>query len=306
MQRVMIKDFKDGKISHANVFCMLVDVTQKETRTGSSFIIFTITDGKDEVAARMWDMKRSDFPYEPGNIICVSLDSQMYNGALNFIASSVRAVGPYDGVKEEDFIPSAPIPAQEMYDYIYDTFCSLQNESLKNIGTAIYEDYKEKLLIWPAAQKMHHNIRAGLLYHMYRMLLSAEAAVKAYPEVDAEMVKAGVALHDVGKLEEMTATNLGFGEYTADGTLFGHLYLGMRMIERYGEKLDADEKTVKHLMHIIASHHGKREFGAIQLPQTTEAYIVSELDMLDAQLYIYEKADEELGSGEFTRDHFKF
>lgn len=306
MSRATVKELKEGKIARAELFGLLREVTQKESRNGSPYVIITVSDGKDDLQAKMWDTKRADIQYETGSVVCMIVDGAPYNGVMSFTASSIRAAGPYDGVKEEDFIPSAPIPAQEMYDYIYDTFCAMQNESLRNIGTAIFDENKEKLLIWPAAQKIHHNIRAGLLYHTYRMLLSAEAAARAYPETDVEMVKAGVALHDIGKLEEMTASDLGFGEFTADGTLFGHLYLGTRMIERYGEKLGADEKTVKHLMHIVASHHGKKEFGAIQIPQTTEAYIVSELDMLDAQLYIYEKADEDLSSGEFTNGHYKF
>lgn len=301
-----IKDLKDGITAHAAVFGLLREVVQKETRNGSSFIIITITDGKDDLQAKMWDTKRAEFPYETNSVICMTVDSAPYNGTLSFTASAVRAAGPYDGVSIEDFIASAPVPAQEMYDYILDTFSAMHNESLKNIGTALYEDNKEKLLIWPAAQKMHHNIRAGLLYHTYRMLIAAEAAVAAYPETDTEMIKAGVALHDIGKLLELTATELGCGDYTDDGTLFGHLYLGMRMVEECGEKLGADTATVKHLMHIIASHHGKREFGAIQIPQTSEAFVVSELDMLDSQLYIYEKADEDLASGEFTNGHYKF
>ena len=301
-----IKDLKDEKVTRASVFGILHDVVQKETRNGSSFIIYTLTDKNDEIQVKMWDTKRADFRFDTGDIVCATVDSQMYNGALNFISSSVRPVMPSDGVRAEDFIPSAPIPAEEMFDYIRAMFSSLENESLKNIGTAIYDDYREKLLIWPAAQKMHHNIRGGLLYHSYRMLLSAEGLANAYPELDTELIKAGVALHDIGKIEEMTAGDMGCGEYTADGALFGHLYLGTRIIEKYAEKFCADEKTTKHLMHIIVSHHGKKEFGAIQTPQTPEAYIVSELDMLDSQLYIYEKASDELKPGEFSNGHFKF
>lgn len=303
---ISIKDMKDGKISHALIFGLLHDVAQKETRNGSPFVVITIGDGKDELSAKMWDMKRSALPYESGALIAMTVDASIYNGVLGFTASTIRAVTPEDGVSESDFIACAPIPSEQMYNYIIDTFDSMKNESLKNIGMSLYAENREKLLIWPAAKTMHHNIRGGLLYHVYRMLLAAGAAISAYPETDTEMILAGVALHDIGKLQEMTAGELGCGEYTADGTLFGHLFLGMQMVSDCGNRLGCDEKTVKHLMHIIASHHGKREFGAIMPPQTVEAYVVSELDMLDAQLYIYEKADEDLSSGEFTFGHYKF
>lgn len=301
-----IKDLLDGKIAHASIFGLLTDITQKETRNGSSFVIITISDGKNELQAKMWDTKRSDIPYDTNSIVCMTVDASPYNGVLGFTASRIRAATPEDGVSEEDFIASAPVPAQEMYDFIMDTINSFSNESLRNIAAELYEENKEKLLIWPTAKRMHHNIRGGLLYHVYRMLISAESACKAYQNTDEEMIKAGIILHDIGKLREMTAGELGTGEYTAEGNLFGHLYLGTKMVEDCGERMGADKATVMHLAHIVASHHGKREFGAIVIPQTTEAYIVSELDMLDAQLYVYEKADEELSSGEFTNGHYKF
>lgn len=303
---ISIKDLLDGKIAHASIFGLLIDITQKETRNGSSFVIITVSDGKNELQAKMWDTKRSDIPYSTNSIVCITVDASPYNGVLGFTASKIRAAAPEDGVSEEDFIESAPVPAQEMYDFIMDTINSFGNESLRNIAAELYDENKEKLLIWPAAKRMHHNIRGGLLYHVYRMLISAESACKAYQNTDEEMIKAGIILHDIGKLTEMTAGELGVGEYTAEGNLFGHLYLGTKMVEDCGERMGADKATVMHLAHIVASHHGKREFGAIVIPQTTEAYIVSELDMLDAQLYVYEKADEELSSGEFTNGHYKF
>ena len=301
-----IKDLLDGKFAHASVFGLLREITQKEAKNGSLFVIITISDGKSELAAKMWNTKRSEIPYDTGTVVCMSVDAALFNGVLSFTASKIRAATEADGVCEEDFIASAPVPAQEMYDYIMRVADSFENESLRNIVTALYGENREKLLIWPAAQKMHHNIRGGLLYHVYRMLISSESACRAYGGVDAEMVKAGIILHDIGKLREMIAGELGAGEYTAEGNLFGHLYLGTQMVEDCGERMGADRQTVMHLAHIIASHHGKREFGAIVIPQTTEAYIVSELDMLDAQLYVYEKAEEELSSGEFTNGHYKF
>ena len=58
-----IKDLLDGKTNHASVFGLLREITQKEARNGSSFVIITISDGKSELPAKMWDTKRSDIPY---------------------------------------------------------------------------------------------------------------------------------------------------------------------------------------------------------------------------------------------------
>ena len=158
-----IKDLLDGKFAHASVFGLLREITQKEAKNGSLFVIITISDGKSELAAKMWNTKRSEIPYDTGTVVCMSVDAALFNGVLSFTASKIRAATEADGVCEEDFIASAPVPAQEMYDYIMRVADSFENESLRNIVTALYGENREKLLIWPAAQKMHHNIRGGLL-----------------------------------------------------------------------------------------------------------------------------------------------
>jgi 3'-5' exoribonuclease len=57
---------------------------------------------------------------------------------------------------------------------------------------------------------------------------------------------------------------------------------------------------VRDLCHIIASHHGEKEYGAIATPATTEAYLVSEIDMMDSRLYVYEKQENLLEPGTMT------
>ena len=77
-------------------------------------------------------------------------------------------------------------------------------------------------------------------------------------------------------------------EYTRRGNLLGHLVDGVVMLETYaararqagGEPLPPDAKLA--LQHIIASHHGRQEYGAIKVPATPEAVFVSRLDDLDA------------------------
>ena len=59
-----------------------------------------------------------------------------------------------------------------------------------------------------------------------------------------------------------------------------------------------DSEIVMQLLHMIASHHGKIEYGAISLPATREAEILHELDMLDSRLYQYEDEYKKIEAGE--------
>lgn len=131
---------------------------------------------------------------------------------------------------------------------------------------------------------------------MYRMTQSAEKLCLVYDDINKDLLLAGTILHDIGKLEELDVTPLGESDFSLKGRLFGHLYLGMQMVR--DTATNKDSEIVMQLLHMIASHHGKIEYGAISLPATREAEILHELDMLDSRLYQYEDEYKKIEAGE--------
>ena len=87
-------------------------------------------------------------------------------------------------------------------------------------------------------------------------------------------------LHDVGKVEELgTARRLG---YT---TRVGHVGLGLEILERHVSQLPDFPIQVKNvLQHLIVSHHGEIDKGAVRLPMLPETLALSIADMPDARL----------------------
>ena len=80
------------------------------------------------------------------------------------------------------------------------------------------------------------------------------------------------------------------------GNLCGHLMLGIEMIDREvwkqnqshgGSTYNAEQ--ISMVKHMIASHHGQPEWGAIRVPVTPEAMVLHELDMIDSRMYMYEE-----------------
>ena len=55
-------------------------------------------------------------------------------------------------------------------------------------------------MYYPAAAKNHHAELAGLLYHMKRMLMTAERVCEVYTNLNKDLVAAGVIIHDIEKL----------------------------------------------------------------------------------------------------------
>ncbi|MEI6322718.1 MAG: HD domain-containing protein [bacterium] len=151
-----------------------------------------------------------------------------------------------------------------------------------------------------AARGNHHARRGGLLEHTSRMMESALALCGVYPELNRDLLIAGVLFHDAGKLWETCLPERGYGiETELRGELLGHLSIGIELInalwrelsKETWEDLEPSSDDVRlHLLHLIASHHGQLEFGSPILPKTPEAAILHFIDNIDARLEMFSAA----------------
>jgi 3'-5' exoribonuclease len=177
----------------------------------------------------------------------------------------------------------------------------IKNGDIKQITGILLNENREKLLHYPAAMKNHHSVRGGLLYHISTMLKMAERVLEIYTHLNADLLYAGVILHDLAKIDEMNANDLGIvSSYTTEGILLGHIVQGIKDIERVGSQINADRETIVLLQHMILSHHYEPEFGSPKRPMIPEGEILHYLDMMDARMYDMQKALEAVKPGEFS------
>lgn len=169
-----------------------------------------------------------------------------------------------------------------------------------------------------AAKRNHHARRGGLVEHVAQMLRCAAALCPVYPELNRDLLLAGVLFHDCGKLWENTYPEDGFGQiHSLHGEMLGHIPLGIELVNKlWRELLDSPEaaawsdlkpsaeETRLHLLHLIASHHGQYEFGSPALPRSPEAFALHHIDNLDAKLEMLRDAyaqGHEIAPGIFER-----
>ena len=95
------------------------------------------------------------------------------------------------------------------------------------------------------------------------------AALPTSIELDRQTLLAGALFHDVGKIREFSGGVA--NDYTTEGRLLGHLMLGLEMLSPLLAKSGLDAALQEHFKHLVLSHHGTLEFGAVRLPQTPEA-----------------------------------
>ncbi len=283
-------------------YVLLKTIDKKTSAKGDQYLDITIADKSGEMNAKLWNYSEAAYgTYEAGSLVKLRGTVSKYNGTDQFRIERIRPVLPEDGVDISDFVPSVDYSPENMWQTLYDIAASFSDLELKGIVLDIYNEKKEALLYWPAAFKMHHALRGGLLCHTLSIVRLAEAVCKVYPFADRELLLAGAMLHDIGKLEEfeLGATGLVTG-YSPKGNLVGHLAGGATLVEKTAEKLGITSEVPMLLAHMLLSHHGDPEFGAAVLPQFLEAELLSQLDFMDAAVFEIVEATSAVGAGETT------
>lgn len=280
-------------------FLMVRNAQQRTASNGSKYLDMTLTDISGDVNAKMWD--GLTLPPEVATVIRVRGLMQDYNGHAQLRVDKMRPSVPEDNVEIEKLIPCAPRPADDMLDEILNRVDAMRNRQLKTLVLKRLEEAGDKLTYMPAALRLHHAERSGLLHHTSTMLRGAQMICEIYPFLDADLLAAGVILHDLCKIEEMKSDELGMvSDYTVEGNLLGHLVMGVSEINRCGRELGIDGELLVLIEHMILSHHDLPEFGSPKPPMFPEAEALHTLDILDARMNEMQHELGKIAPGSFT------
>lgn len=284
-------------------FLLVKQCDMKTSKNGSNYLDMILTDGTDNISAKVWGYANGpDNIPRINTLIKVRGTISQYNGADQLKIDRFRAVEPTDDVSLSDFVPSSTFTGEEMYDEIIRIVDGFSDENLKKLTKAVYEEYKSRIVELPAAFRLHHAIRGGLMMHTLSICRLAQTVIKLYPSVDGDLLLAGAILHDVAKCVEFNTSEAGLVDsYTVEGTLLNHLVRGAMIVDEIGKKEGIDENTLLLVEHMLVSHHGEPEYGAAVRPLFLEAEILSALDTLDANIFEIENAVKDINVGEFTQ-----
>ena len=283
-------------------FCIIKSIDVKTSSRGDSYLDMMLSDADGEINAKLWRYsKEIHGEYTPNALVKVRGNIAPYNGVDQLKIDKIRPAVQSDGVDPADFVKTALYSGEEMFSELYGLADSFEDEDLRKIVCAILEDNRLKLLYWPAAFKLHHAVRSGLMLHTLSIVRLAQNVCKVYPFVDEELLIAGAILHDIAKLSEFEVADTGIATgYSVEGNLLGHLTMGAEVIGKYAEKLGVTSDVPVLLKHMCLSHHGEPEFGAAVRPMFIEAELLSELDLMDSRVYEMKEAVEAAESGDFT------
>jgi 3'-5' exoribonuclease len=164
----------------------------------------------------------------------------------------------------------------------------VKNPALKKLCTNYLGD-KEFLTLFleaPASRYFHHAYIGGLLEHTLSVVRLVNAYAAIYEMADRDLLLTGAFLHDIGKVDEFRYL-LHEIEYSTEARLKGHTLLGYERLKANLDKVTLENNLRLKLEHILISHQGKKEWGALIEPKFLEAYLIHAADSTDSNQFIF-------------------
>ena len=279
--------------------------TSSATKKGDAFLTVELGDKTGHVKLKIWNVPRYETDkalahFEQGKVYVFEAQVHEYkeraelhmNWPTNGCCLPWRCLET--GFVMEDFcdVPSnrTTMPIPDMVRYLRGVIAGIKHDGYRRIlGYAFSEERLAIFSQWPAARKHHHACIGGLLQHVYEMLKLTDVLIDLNPELNADLLRAGVIFHDIGKLQEYTlGMHVGAND---DAFAVGHMALAIKELVYWQmkaalEKVMIEEKDMVALEHLILSHHGPVAlgFGSAVNPKTPEAVALYRLDELSAQV----------------------
>jgi 3'-5' exoribonuclease len=292
-----ISELKSAVVTAEDVVVIgkINSINESTTRDGQPFISVNVEDATGSVTGRLWNTKEHGFI--KGMVYEVTGNVSEYNGRLQLIVSGYSQI--HDEAIVSSFFTSAPQSKEWIMEQV-DSFIQLIDDAdYQAIVKSLLQEHHDRFYEYPAATQNHHAYLQGLSFHTVSMCQLAQSIMPRYTMFDTSLVYAGILLHDLAKTVELSEAKS--PEYTNEGKLLGHLVLGAQWVKEAATRLNVDEEKSLLLQHLIISHHGRREWGSAQVPQTAEAELLYFIDNLDSKMESIRVFLDEVKVGEWTK-----
>ena len=291
----------------AAVVAQLQSRSTRVAKTGKPYLEMAFADSTGKMAFKLW----SDSPvYQEAESLKESavlrLEARWTQSSYGMDAKDLEFHVPDEAALNDFYAGDPDLRRRQEADFVViQSFCaSIADPRLHALCQMFLDQMGDRFRRTAAARKNHHARRGGLVEHVAQMMRSADAICGVYPELNRDLMLAGVLFHDCGKLWENTYPEHGFTQtFTLAGEMMGHIPLGIEMVNKLWRDLMESEDakawadlkpgsddTRLHLLHLIGSHHGEHQFGSPVLPRTPEAFALHYIDNLDAKLEMIREA----------------
>lgn len=252
---------------------LVLDVERRTMGNGDPFTLLVLGNSTGSIPTEpFWLARQEEIAgLRPGHVVQVIGDVASYRDQRQIRVASVRLL-PSETVDQGALLPS--VGRVDRYWELLDGWRrEIAKPRLAAVLALFYEDdgFRRAYEMCPGAVRGHHAALGGLLKHTAEVAAIGRAIARA-SGADQELVLAGALLHDVGKLESYQWD--GLFDHTVPGRVVGHVVLGALLLDRRIREAAPPPCTDLErdiLLHLVLSHHGRRELGSPVPPMTLEA-----------------------------------
>ncbi len=286
-----------------DLYLLIKQATKGVTQQGSPFMTLILQDKSGDLEAKLWDTGEEQARmYQAATIVKVGGEVHEYRGKNQLRIKAIRPIKEDEGVTIADLVPSAEKSKEVLFEELMQYFFEMKNPHIQRITRHLLKKHQQDFMLYPAATRNHHDYVTGLLDHVVSMLKLGKAIAELYPTLNKDLLYAGIILHDVGKVIELSGP-VGT-QYTIEGNLLGHITIMVNEISKAAEELELEGEEIMLLQHMVLSHHGKEEWGSPKRPMLKEAEILHYIDNIDAKMNMLNRVMSKTTPGEFSERVF--
>lgn len=256
------------------------------TKNGKPYESVILQDKTGTVDAKIWEPNSQGIDdFDNLDYIEVVGDVVSFQGTLQVNIKRARkcSEGEYD---EKEYFPVSDKDIDMMYSEFLEYIKSVKNTYLSQVLDLFFVNSPkiiEAFKMHSAAKTVHHGFIGGLLEHTLGVVKLCDFYCKQYPLLNRDLLITAAALHDIGKIKELSAFPA--NDYTDEGQLLGHIVIGSEWISDAVRQIpDFPPKLARELKHCILAHHGKLEYGSPKVPSLAEAVALNYADDTDAKM----------------------
>jgi 3'-5' exoribonuclease len=264
--------------------CLVGAFEHRSFGDGKQCVVLTLSDAGGRIdTAPFWSGRQHLIAgIGKGMVVHVVGEIQTYRGRRQL---EVTRIAPArEPVDHATLLPSAGDPMLR-WARLDQWRAAIRGPRLAAVVSLFYDDagFRRRYGQCPASTVGHHAAIGGLLQHTCEVA-EIGMAIAEVAGADQDLVLAGALLHDIGKLEAYRWASA--FELSEPGALVGHVALGLMMLSGRVAAASTPPCTNTELLlllHLVASHHGRLEFGAAAPPMTLEAEVLHYADDASAK-----------------------
>lgn len=306
-----IEEYKEGNKFFGIYLCKSKQVLK--TKAGKTYYSLLLQDKTGVIDAKVWELNNGIDDFDSMDFIMTDGMVTSFQGSRQVNVSRIRKAqeGEYDPA---EYIPASKFDREQMYQELRKIITTITEPHLKKLAEKYFvedAEFIEEFKQHSAAKSVHHGFVGGLLQHTLAVMRMCDFIAANYSIIDRDLLITAALFHDIGKMWEIS--EFPANEYTDEGQLLGHIFLGAELIGKEAALIPGFPKILaSELRHCILAHHGELEYGSPKKPAMAEAMALAFADNMDAKLEtmeeVYDKADptmEWLGYNRYVESNIR-